>query len=82
MKIPNIEKAEFVIEKYRGICTAIDDIEKSDKKMGVTNLPADDRYDSVEINGVYHNRVWVKHSAVMELLTKLREQYKKEVEAL
>lgn len=82
MKVPNIKKAGFVIEKYQRVCSAIETIEKSDKESGFTEKEAEDRYDNLEINSAYSTNVWVKHSIIKGLLIKLREQYKKEVEAL
>ena len=82
MKVANIEKAGFVIERYQCVCSAIETIEESDKESGFTEQEAADRYDNVKINSVYSINVWVKHSVIKDLLIKLHEQYKKEVEAL
>ena len=82
MKVPNIEKAGFVIERYQRVCSAIETIEESDKESGFTAQEAADRYDNVEINSAHSTNVWIKHSVIKDLLIKLREQYKKEVEAL
>lgn len=82
MKVPNIEKAGFVIERYQSVCSAIETIEENDKESGFTEQEASDHYDNVEINSASSANVWVKRSVIKDLLIKLREQYKKEVEAL
>lgn len=82
MKVANISKAQFTIERYEGIVHTLKEMEKDDKKAGYTKAEALDRYDRVEINGVYCNLVWIKHDVVVGLLLTLAEQYKKEVEEL
>lgn len=82
MKIANISKAQFTIERYEGIVRALQQMEKDDKKAGYTKAEALDRYDRLEVNGVYCNLIWVKHDVVVALLLTLRDQYKKEVEEL
>ena len=79
MKVPNIDKAQWVIEKYQSVADSLKEITSPDL---ITEQGDTEKCVRVDIQDVYNVHAWVPYKVVVEMLEKLLVQYRKEVEEL
>ena len=79
MKVPNIDKAQWTIEKYESVRDSLKEITDPDL---ITEQGDLEKCVRVDIQDVYNVHAWVPYKMIVELLQKLLEQYHKEEEEL